>query len=1344
MPKDTFAVKIFAGRVFFIVAGLCLSWAVYLGVYAFTAVSLDSYGPDSVHYPLTEASVEFFNSHHPDQKIDLVDREYIMDGSAEEDHGYSPNPSFRWLHHFYDPVHDAPLSLPFATKATTWAHNSILQSAYSGGSHIWEDALWHWQNGNKKEALRDLGHILHLVQDMAVPAHTRDDPHPPKAVGFFIGDENSSPYEKWTADKVEGEYLGLGKKLAEESNKDIPQFSSVEAVLTGTAEFTNKNFFSEDTIDTRKYTLPANLRMRQIDGRKSVLLGTVNGFEIPLVFVERQEFNNFLKTTDHKKVLSPYWDILSEHATVQGAALIELFFEQAKEREITERPPRFYDSIFAWLEKWGPFLYAGPEPPQETEKQERLNKNTVFSDAFLDWLENRQTAADKKDGDRRLSRSSVSSPGSGTGGPVASTEEEPSEDQQKGEKEHANKQGQDQKQYHPTGGGSPGGSDVSGEQAREEQPSEQQSSRDSSKEGDKDNTQETSTGTEDSRDSQDGSDDNQNEFNNQEGEQNENNTTTPLSVHRGEVVINEVAWMGTKASSADEWIELYNTNNTTTPFSLEGWQLETGDGNPSVSFGKQNEIKGEEFFLLERTDDTTVANHEADKIYTGALNNSGEKLTLRDDKGLVVDEVPLSSNTSTPVRWLAGGNDTKRSMERIDPEASGADPGNWQTYHGDGYTDQCEPGAYGAADRAVLGTPGVDNSSPATTTPSIGPTFLAATTTITGEEYWCSRGSPYYLEFTEDDRPTIAKGGHLRIFEDTSVKFQRSTTTSFTAGSSPHTGLDIQGDLTVLGEINPGPARFQYPDSLTWDKNNQGRLNMLRAGTSSSVVMESAELDGNFTNASSSVILLENNATSTRVTASTFKNGEFGVRAMEKGSGGFIEDSIFSKNKYPAQLRNSTLEFSGNKGSGNEVSGFYYPAGSNIPNEIRSDMTWHNNDLPYVLESNANDQLAVAGTSTLTVKSGVTVRSETSGPYYALSIKQGAKLQANGTSGDPIVFTANTNNPQAGDWRGLKILGGADLEHVRLEYGGRSGGKGGVIFAGTDSDVTLASSTIRKSASSAIFAKDADITIKNDTLIDQATRGFRLENNNGNTVKVMNTTFENIQRQAIQTKRGSGGELIVENSQFSGVSGSRFAGIKTSNSEVALTIENSSFDTFDSPISSNPRISATNVSSTALSLNGIQINGDLNTGESATWSDAGVPYLPGQTFINSSSTLEILAGAAVKPLNSFYPLFTVRDGGELNMKGSSSTPVTITSLDDDSAGGDVRGDGTSTVASPGDWNQVLYKSGAQGELTGAEMRYGGNGFAPTLRAKSGANVTSTNVIIKDSQSQPCQPKRLCN
>lgn len=134
-----------------------------------------------------------------------------------------------------------------------------------------------------------------------------------------------------------------------------------------------------------------------------------------------------------------------------------------------------------------------------------------------------------------------------------------------------------------------------------------------------------------------------------------------------QVVINEIGWMGTAASSADEWIELYNYSQL--PVDLTGWHLESDDGSPSVSLSGTVNAGG--YYLLERTDDNTILNIAADKIYTGALGNTGENLLLTDNMSNTIDQVNCSA------KWFAGKNSDKTSMERIDPYTQGSVSDNW-------------------------------------------------------------------------------------------------------------------------------------------------------------------------------------------------------------------------------------------------------------------------------------------------------------------------------------------------------------------------------------------------------------------------------------------------------------------------------------------------------------------------------------------------------------------------------------------------------------------------------------------------------------------------------------------
>ncbi|WP_459195666.1 lamin tail domain-containing protein [Wukongibacter baidiensis] len=133
-----------------------------------------------------------------------------------------------------------------------------------------------------------------------------------------------------------------------------------------------------------------------------------------------------------------------------------------------------------------------------------------------------------------------------------------------------------------------------------------------------------------------------------------------------DVVISEIAWMGTTYSYSDEWIELFN--NTGSDIDLSGWTLNATDGTPSINLSGTIPANG--YFLLERTDDTTVPSISGDLIYTGALGNTVENLELKDSSGSVIDTVDS---------WYAGDNGTKATMARIDSTVSGTISSNWTT-----------------------------------------------------------------------------------------------------------------------------------------------------------------------------------------------------------------------------------------------------------------------------------------------------------------------------------------------------------------------------------------------------------------------------------------------------------------------------------------------------------------------------------------------------------------------------------------------------------------------------------------------------------------------------------------
>lgn len=172
-----------------------------------------------------------------------------------------------------------------------------------------------------------------------------------------------------------------------------------------------------------------------------------------------------------------------------------------------------------------------------------------------------------------------------------------------------------------------------------------------------------------------------------------------------DVAINEIAWMGTTASANDEWVELHN--NTSGTVILDGWVLKAGDGAPEIKLAGIIPANG--FFLLERTDDTTVPDITADLVYRGALGNNGEDLRLIDSSGNLIDEADFSSG------WPAGDNATKQTMERM--------VSAWQTSQNPGGTpkDINSSGAQASPNNTSVPTP--SPTSTPQTTPEIKTTY---------------------------------------------------------------------------------------------------------------------------------------------------------------------------------------------------------------------------------------------------------------------------------------------------------------------------------------------------------------------------------------------------------------------------------------------------------------------------------------------------------------------------------------------------------------------------------------------------------------------------------------------
>jgi hypothetical protein len=173
---------------------------------------------------------------------------WLVKGALDEDDTLSVALA-RYRHHFYDPVNDRGLSTSIASgeRAPDWAledrQTFFTQNfSYRDARDNFLAALTLSAQSDREAALagtfESLGHVIHLVQDMASPPHTRNDLH----AGFGLGPE--SLYER---------HLNQPQVLARLNFNgtpvrfNLPRHYWITGDGRGLAEFVNRNFVSEGT-----------------------------------------------------------------------------------------------------------------------------------------------------------------------------------------------------------------------------------------------------------------------------------------------------------------------------------------------------------------------------------------------------------------------------------------------------------------------------------------------------------------------------------------------------------------------------------------------------------------------------------------------------------------------------------------------------------------------------------------------------------------------------------------------------------------------------------------------------------------------------------------------------------------------------------------------------------------------------------------------------------------------------------------------------------------------------------------------------------------------------------------
>jgi len=204
-------------------------------------------------------------------------KEWIGEGGIEEDAGnvftayyynHFHNPRFSWdqagLKTYYPWIN--------GMSSILWAQNASNPWNWQKAREYYYLALTSQSDTQRQEnfanTFKGLGHIIHLIQDSAQPAHVRNDPHPLDDWGIV------PQFENWTKDPknqtIVSSFISnpvfptvsldtpVGSYTPITQLWDINKYNGTnpnEAIgnSIGISEYTNANFFSENTIFTEPY-----------------------------------------------------------------------------------------------------------------------------------------------------------------------------------------------------------------------------------------------------------------------------------------------------------------------------------------------------------------------------------------------------------------------------------------------------------------------------------------------------------------------------------------------------------------------------------------------------------------------------------------------------------------------------------------------------------------------------------------------------------------------------------------------------------------------------------------------------------------------------------------------------------------------------------------------------------------------------------------------------------------------------------------------------------------------------------------------------------------------------------
>ena len=339
---------------------------------AIMPMQVGAYGVET-HAAITMEIARFYNQFYPEHAFTQLEMRVLASGAIDEDDGTRP------LNHFYDPIHKTGLTyLGQHMPSKSWVQDSVAQAGivnnalalvlspddYNSTDFTWRRAIEDYARGKTERGLEGLGHVLHLVEDLTVPAHVRNDAHPPKdSFGERIGDDD--PYELWSH-KFNTKNINILVHLG--GKRPISGLGSLNKYFDELATYTNMNFFSKDTINFEGFGLPELQSLKIENNGKLNFYRNGDGAIVAVGAASPVKDLDIRMTTDEERVSQSTWDRLSPRAVQYGAGVVDLFFSEVEKLKkdpkfkITEQKSLLGQFIDSVGENVGALVAGAPQP----------------------------------------------------------------------------------------------------------------------------------------------------------------------------------------------------------------------------------------------------------------------------------------------------------------------------------------------------------------------------------------------------------------------------------------------------------------------------------------------------------------------------------------------------------------------------------------------------------------------------------------------------------------------------------------------------------------------------------------------------------------------------------------------------------------------------------------------------------------------------------------------------------------------------------------------------------------------------------------------------------------------